>query len=81
MDEPTPTRRDFPDEMPHQAASDPPLAIENRTPGPRGVGPKIGLAALGILILFAMVAAAWAAHHYSPKRQPSLPSSGREQSL
>jgi len=57
-----------PDDLPRSAVSDPPLSLEARTPGPRGgLGGKMGLAALGLLVLFAMMAALWAASHYSPK--------------
>jgi hypothetical protein len=64
-----------PDDLPRSAVADPPLSLEARTPGPRGrLGKKMGLAALGLLVLFAMVAAGWAASHYSPRgrldRQP-----------
>jgi hypothetical protein len=55
------------DDMPRSASVDPPLSLEARTPGPRGEAPKIWLAALGLLILFAMVAAAWGASQISRK--------------
>jgi hypothetical protein len=65
MSDPTPPPRD---DAPHAAASDPPLSLQARTPGPRGHVPrKIGFAALGLIILFAMAAAAWSAAHYAPK--------------
>ena len=65
MSDPTPPPHA--DDAPHAAASDPPLSLGARTPGPRGVKPKIGLGALGLLLLFLLTAGAWAASHYSPK--------------
>jgi len=71
MSDPTPPPRD---DAPHAAASDPPLSLDARTPGPPGRLPrKMGLAALGLLILFAMAAAAWSAAHYSPKAPGERP--------
>ena len=63
------------------AASDAPLSLAARTPGPRGLGGKMGLAALGLLILFGMVAAMWMAAHASPKAQMEKPPSKIEQRL
>lgn len=58
------TRRDLPDEMPRSAIADGPLAIDGRTVG-RG-GPRLMLfAVVGLLALFGVVGALWAASHFS----------------
>ena len=48
------------------AATDQPLSLEGRTPGRSGLGGKMGLAGLGLLILFAMALVmgigSWAIH-------------------
>lgn len=64
MSDPTPPNDD---DTPHGAATDGPLSLAGRTPGPRGLAPKVGLAALGVLVLFLLTAAAWLASHCSPK--------------
>jgi hypothetical protein len=75
-----PPRSPPPDELPRSAVADPPLSLEARTPGPRGgLRGKMGLAALGLLVLFAMVAAAWAASHFSPKGKLDRPPVDLEQ--
>lgn len=75
----TPPRRQQPDDLPRHAASDPPLSLDARTPGPRGLSPKLAWAALGLLVLAAMVAAMWAGAHASPKGQMEKPPSRIEQ--
>ncbi|HEX3700117.1 MAG TPA: hypothetical protein VHV27_05520 [Phenylobacterium sp.] len=65
MDQPPDRRQALPDDLPRSAIADPPLSLEARTPGPRGTAPKIGLAALALVILFALVAGFWAAAHLS----------------
>ena len=65
MSDPTPPPNA--DDAPHAVASDPPLSVGGRTPGPRGLGPKVGLAALALVVLLLLTAGAWAASHFSPK--------------
>lgn len=55
------------DELPRSGVSDPPLSLEARTPGRRGLPRKLLLAALGLLAIFALVAAMWLASHFSPR--------------
>ncbi|MDB5419241.1 MAG: hypothetical protein JWP86_1120 [Phenylobacterium sp.] len=62
-----PPRQELPDELPRSAIADPLLSPQKLSRGPRGLRAKIGLAALGLVILFAMVAAVWAALQVSPK--------------
>jgi len=57
------------------AATDQPLSLEARTPGPSGGVGKFGLAVLGLLVLFAMVAAMWIAAHQSRKGEIETPPS------
>jgi hypothetical protein len=78
MDEPPLRAEDAPDELPHAAASDSLLSIEASAPAPKGVasqslGAKIALAALGVLLLFSITAALWAASHFSPKTNMERP--------
>ena len=68
-----PPRHELPDELPRSAIADPLLSPERLSPGPRGLGGKIGLAALGLLILFAMAAVVWAVLQASPKPAPQKP--------
>lgn len=62
-----PVKRLDPDDGRRLPASDAPLSVSRQTPGPAGFRPKLGLAALGLLLIFAMVAGLWAASHYSRK--------------
>lgn len=55
-----PTHHPKPDEAP-RFASDHPLGLSRRAPGPGGLAGKIGLAALGLILMFAITAAFWAA--------------------
>jgi len=59
-DRPPPHHR-RPDEAPRFAASDHPLSLSRRAPGPGGLAGKIGLAALGLILMFAITAAFWVA--------------------
>jgi hypothetical protein len=75
-----PPHEPAPDELPRSAGADPPLSLQARTPGPRGgLGGKVGLAALGLLVLFAMFAAVWTASHYSPKVRLERPAAKLQQ--
>lgn len=74
-----PPRTNLTDDMPPSAAVDPPLSLEARTPGPRGLTPKIWLAALGVLVLFAMTAVMWGASKLSPKGALQKPPANIEQ--
>jgi len=65
MSDPTPPPNA--DDAPHANASDAPLSLDARAPGPRGLTPKIGLAALALVVLLLLTAGAWAASHFSPK--------------
>ena len=73
MSGPPPRRRLRADELPRSGVADPLLSLRARTPGPRGLAPKIGLAALGLLILFAMVALMGAAKYFSPRSNLEKP--------
>jgi hypothetical protein len=80
MAERPPTRHQTPDELPHFAASDHPLSMRRRTPGPGGLIGKIGLAALGLLLLFVIVGSIWAAVGASRRDDiPPLPDTHIEQ--
>lgn len=68
-----PPRHEPVDELPRSAISDRLLSPEKLSPGPRGLGVKIGLAALGLLILFAVMAVVWAVLQVSPKPAPQQP--------
>jgi hypothetical protein len=65
MDEPSEIRMTRPDALPHEAAADPPLSLQARTPGPPGLAPKLGLAALAVVLLVVLVGVALAFSHYS----------------
>lgn len=71
-----PLGRQTADEMPRSAVSDPPLDSGARTPGPPGLVGKLALAALGLIVLVAIVAGLWAASHFS--RRHDLPRSRAE---
>ena len=68
------TRENLPDEMPRSAISDGLLKLRGRALG-RDSGPRLALfAVLGLLFLFGVVGALWAASHFSRQgRAPSLP--------
>jgi hypothetical protein len=74
-----PTRHETPDELPHFAASDHPLSTRRRTPGPRGLVGRIALAALGLLLLFAVTAGIWAAVETSHRDDIKAPNVQLEQ--
>jgi hypothetical protein len=78
MDPPRQTRTD---QMPRSAAVDPPLSLDARTPGPRGLVPKIWLAGLALVILAALTVLAWTAAHASRKGALDKPPSQIEQHL
>jgi hypothetical protein len=60
-------------------ASDHPLGMRRRTPGPAGLAGKIGLAALGLILLFAATAAIWAASQASHRDDIKPPNARIEQ--
>jgi hypothetical protein len=66
---------DLPEAASRNAASDPPLSLGARTPGPRGLARKIVLAALGLIVLAALMAVALVALRYAPRShlQPPPP--------
>jgi hypothetical protein len=74
-----PTRHETPDELPHFAASDHLLSMRRHTHGPGGVVGKIALAALALLVLFAITAGIWAAVEASHRDDISAPNVQLEQ--
>lgn len=66
MDDPSEIQQRRVDELPRSAVADSPLSLDARTPGPRGVAPKLGLAALAVVLLLAMVGGLLVLSHFSP---------------
>jgi hypothetical protein len=75
MDEPSENPANRPDEPPHEAA-DPPLSLQARTPGPRGLAPKLAFAALAVVLLVALIVAALAFTRHSRQSDAARPAAG-----
>ncbi|MDE2487998.1 MAG: hypothetical protein KGO51_11415 [Alphaproteobacteria bacterium] len=73
MDEPSEIQQRRIDELPHEAASDPPLSLQRRSFEPRGAAPRFGLAALAVVLLLAMMGVALAFAHYSRQADTARP--------
>lgn len=72
MDEPPLRAEDDIDQLPHGAATDSLLSIDADAPAPKGVaaqglGSKMALGALGLLVVIAAVALIWVLLHASPR--------------
>lgn len=66
-----PPRTDFSDDQPPGPGVDPPLSLGRRTPGSRGLWPKVALAALGLLLLVGLVAALLTLTHVTHRETPA----------
>jgi hypothetical protein len=71
MDEPPLRAEDEVDQLPHGAATDSLLSIGARAPAPKGVasqglGSKMALGAIGLLVVIAAVAVIWVLLRASP---------------